>query len=434
MKKWMSGLIAVALTTAIAGCSGSAAKDDSAGNSSGDSKKTQTLRIAMGSPGEALIKVWEEIGKEFESQHEGIKVEFNYQDDDTYQTIGLPNLLSGKNAPDLYFEWAGQRLQTRVNDGYAADITEQLQSSGLKDMFADGSFNGMSFDGKTYMIPTAGDVTNVIFYNKKIFSDLGLEPPTTWDQFLEVCEKIKQAGTTPIMIGNSDLWTAGNWVGHILSRVVGEDAYSEALQLKQPFNSPDFVKAYGYVQELWNKGYINDNVNALGDSEADMLFLNGKSAMHPIGSWIVPTAIEEAPDLELGYFNTPSFADGKGNQNSIIGVLNGMVVNKNSKLINEAIEFMKLYSSAESSKKLSAAGAVPITKDGIDRDSTPELSLSLNDLMENAPVLVSPPDTGYSIEVANALNTATSEVIGGAKSPEDALAELETTITPLKNK
>lgn len=431
MNKRMIALISTMLVTALTGCS-SAASNNSPANNGGSGAKPETLRIAMGSPGEGLIKVWETIGKEFEAQHQGIKVEFSYQDDDTYQTIGLPNLLSGKNAPDLYFEWAGQRLQTRVTDGYAADITEQLQSSGLKDMFAEGTFNGMVIDDKTYMIPTAGDVTNVIFYNKTVFNDLGLQPPATWEEFLKVCETIKQAGITPLVIGNSDLWTAGNWVAHIISRVVGEEAYSEAMQLKQPFNSPDFVKAYGYVQELWDKGYINENVTAASDSEADMLFLNGSGAMHPIGSWLAPTAVEETPELELGYFNTPAIPDGKGNQDSVIGVLNGMVVNKNSRLIDEAIEFMKLYSSAESSKKLTGAGAVPITKDGIDKETMLPLSLELNDLMENAPALVSPPDTGYSIEVANALNMATSKVIGGAKSPEDALAELETTIAPLK--
>lgn len=431
MNKRNIALVSTMLVTALTGCS-SAASNDSSANSGGSGAKPETLRIAMGSPGEGLIKVWETIGKEFEAQHQGIKVEFNYQDDDTYQTIGLPNLLSGKNAPDLYFEWAGQRLQTRVTDGYAADITDQLESSGLKDMFAEGTFNGMVIDGKAYMIPTAGDVTNVIFYNKKVFNDLNLQPPATWEEFLKVCESIKQAGITPLVIGNSDLWTAGNWVAHILSRVAGEDAYSEAMQLKQPFNSPDFVKAYSYVKELWDKGYINENITAASDSEADMLFLNGSGAMHPIGSWLAATAVEETPDLELGYFNTPAMPDGKGNQESVIGVLNGMVVNKNSKLIDEAIEFMKLYSSPESSKKLSDAGAVPITKDGIDKETMLPLSLDLNDLMENAPVLVSPPDTGYSIEVANALNMATSKVIGGAESPEAALAELETTIAPLK--
>lgn len=124
MNKRMIALISTMLITALTGCS-SAASNNSPANNGGSGAKPETLRIAMGSPGEGLIKVWETIGKEFEAQHQGIKVEFSYQDDDTYQTIGLPNLLSGKNAPDLYFEWAGQRLQTRVTDGYAADITEQ---------------------------------------------------------------------------------------------------------------------------------------------------------------------------------------------------------------------------------------------------------------------------------------------------------------------
>ena len=59
-----------------------------------------TLRVAMGSPGEAQIEVWEAAGAAFEEANENVTVEFNFQDDDLYQTIGLPNLLSGDDAPD----------------------------------------------------------------------------------------------------------------------------------------------------------------------------------------------------------------------------------------------------------------------------------------------------------------------------------------------
>lgn len=420
LRKGILGCTAVVVAVGLAGCSGASKSEQT------------TLRIAMGSPGEGLIKVWEDIAKEFESQHKDIKVEFTFQKDDTYKYIGLPNLLSSQNAPDLYFEWAGVRLNNRVQEGYAADITEILKTTGLGDQFEEGSFNGMKFDGKTYMIPTAGDVTNVIYYNKQVFNDLGLEPPTTWEQFLEVSEKVKAAGITPIAVGNKEQWPAGNWIGHLISRVVGEQAFDDAMQLKKPFNSPEFVNAYTYVQTLWDKGYINDSVNAIADNEADMLFFNGKAAMHPIGSWLVPTAEEEAPEFEMGYFNLPSIPGGQGNQDSVIGVLTGMVVNKNSKLVEESIEFMKLYSSAESSKKLSAAGAVPITKDGIDKEAMNPLASSMNDLLQGAPVVVSPPDMGYNIEVANALYLATSQVLSGARTPGAALAELDNTIAPLK--
>jgi ABC-type glycerol-3-phosphate transport system substrate-binding protein len=453
-KKIGMTLLSATLAAALAGCgssnnngnSPSGSSDASASTSPGTSPSSSsgasssggsatdkfTLRIAMASPGDELIKVWQQIADQYQSQHPNVKVEYTFQDDDTYQTIGLPNLLSGKNAPDLYFEWAGQRLSTRVQDGFAADITDDLASSGLKDMFTDGDFKGMVFDGKTYMIPTNGDVSNVIWYNKKIFSDLNLQPPTTWDEFLAACAKIKEAGITPIVAGNKDLWPAGNWIGHLISRVVGEQAYSDALQLKQPFDSPDFVTAYGYVKQLWDNKYINDSVNALADNEGDVLFFNGKGAMHPIGSWLVSSAAEEAPDLDMGYFNLPAMPGGKGDQGSVIGVLNGMVVNAKSEHKQDAIDFMKLYSSESSSKLLAAAGSVPIAKGGLDPDTTNPLSLSLDEMMKNSSTLVSPPDTGYSVEVANALNTATSQVLGGAKSPEDALAQLDKTIAPLK--
>ncbi len=76
-------------------------------------RSDNVLRIAMGSPGEAQIRVWDDVAAQFEAANPGTKVEMNYQEDDLYQTIGLPNLLNGRNAPDIYFEWTGERLEQR---------------------------------------------------------------------------------------------------------------------------------------------------------------------------------------------------------------------------------------------------------------------------------------------------------------------------------
>ena len=119
-RKWIAAAalaLTGAMTVGLAGCAG--------GSSGGGDDKT--LRIAMGSPGEAQIAVWESSPSEFEAANEGWKVDLNYQDDDMYQTIGLPNLLNGRNAPDIYFEWVGNRLLQRNADGFAADLTEQVE-------------------------------------------------------------------------------------------------------------------------------------------------------------------------------------------------------------------------------------------------------------------------------------------------------------------
>ncbi|MFB9279544.1 ABC transporter substrate-binding protein [Cohnella cellulosilytica] len=422
MKKTLTVLASTLLASAaLAGCSGSSSNKDET-----------TLRIAMVSPGEGVIKVWEQIRDKYEADHPGVKVELNYQEDAIYQSVGLPNLLNGANAPDIYFEWAGERLRNRIEGGYAADLTEALKQDGLKDAFSEGDFKGIAFDGKTYMIPTASDVSNVIWYNKKLFAEAGVEPPQTWEQFLEISEKLKTAGIKPLVSGNKDLWPGGNWIAHLVSRVVGEQAYGDALQLEQPFSSPDFVTAFGYARELWDKGYLNDSVNAIADDEGDSLFFNGQAAMHPIGSWLVSGAMESAPELELGYFNLPAMPGGKGDQTSVLGVQNGFVINAKSAHFQEAVDFMAEYSSPESSRLLADAGAMPVAKGGVDPEHTDALSLSLIEMMKSSSTVVSPPDIGYNVEVANAFNMAVSQVLGGVKTAEEALAELDGTIAPLK--
>ena len=96
-------VIAVALLGlgVISGCSSSDSAD-------------KVLRIAVPSLGDAELPVWEAAKASYEAANEGWTVEFIQQDDDLYSTVGLPTLLNGKNSPDAYFEWAGARLDQRV--------------------------------------------------------------------------------------------------------------------------------------------------------------------------------------------------------------------------------------------------------------------------------------------------------------------------------
>ncbi|WP_308637600.1 ABC transporter substrate-binding protein [Paenibacillus silvisoli] len=444
MKKTMMALSAATLlVTGAAGCGNAdnnkaansenaATSSNAAANNGAASNEEFTLRIAMGSPGEKLIAVWNEIKDMYEEKYPNVTVDLNFQDDDMYQTIGLPNLLNSDNAPDIYFEWAGQRLKMREEEGFAADLTEALQQDGLKDRFVESDFNGMSVDGKTYMIPSNADVTNVIWYNKEIFDELKLTPPKTWDEFVAVSNKVKEAGITPIAVGNKDLWAGGNWMAHIISRVVGEQAYADALTMKKPFNSPEFVKALNYIKVMRDNEFVNKSAVAIADNEADTLFMNGQAAMHPIGSWFVSTAMEEAPDFEYDFFNLPSMPDGAGDQSSVLGVATGYMINKKTEHLQAAIDFMKMYVSPEVSAKLLENGVTPMAKGAVDPSKTDALTVKLNDLLKNASALVSPPDTGYNLEIADALNTATSQVLSGSNTPEKALAEIDSKIAHLK--
>ena len=52
-------------------------------------------------------------------------------------------------------------------------------------------------------------------------------------------------------------------------------------------------------------------------------------------------------------------------------------------------------------------------------------STRLSELLNEAPAVVLPPDTGYDLKTANALYAAEAAVLGGQATPADALAALD---------
>jgi raffinose/stachyose/melibiose transport system substrate-binding protein len=389
------------------------------GCSSSDSAD-KILRIATPSLGEKELPVWEAAKAAYEAENEGWTVEFIQQDDDLYSTVGLPTLLNGKNSPDAYFEWSGARLDQRVAEGYAADISGDIESSGLKDLFTDGAFAGYDSGGKLSMIPRARDVTNVLWYNVDMFAKNGVTPPKTWDELNAACAKFVAAKVNCFVQGNKDLWTVGNWGGHIISRVTGEALYAETLQKSKPMNSPEFVKGLTVLADLAKNGYVNESVNSIADNEAASQFFQGKAAFHPIGSWLIGTQQGEAPNFKMDFINLPAISDGAGDQNSIMAVYTGYIVNEKSTKKTEVMNFFKILYNAENAKQIADAGTLLLVK-SLAGGALDPLTEKINALLNGATVVVAPPDTGFELPVADALNAAQAEAIGGKSSPQAAL-------------
>jgi len=409
--------IAILGLSFITGCSKSASAD-------------KILRIASPNLGDKELPIWQAATASFEASHEGWKVEITQQGE-IYPTVGLPLLLNGKNSPDVYFEWAGARLNERVAEGNAADITDLIESSGLKALFNDGAFAGYDSGGKLSMIPRTRDVTNVLWYNVDMLAKYGVTPPKTWDELNAACAKIKAAKVNCIVEGNKDLWTVGNWGGHVISRVAGEALYAETLQKTKPMNSPEFVKGLTVLSDLAKNGYVNDSVNSIADSDAAIQFFQGKAAFHPIGSWLVGIQQAQAPKFKMDFINLPSIAGGAGDQNSIMAVYTGYVVNKKSSKKNEVMDFFKILYNAENAKKITDTGTVLLLKSLVSGALDP-LTSKINALLNGATVVVAPPDTGFALPVADALNAAQAEAIGGKSTPQAALDAAQEKVAALK--
>lgn len=423
VRRITASLALLTLGASLAACSSGGGTPAGGGTGANDAPVEKVLRIAMGSPGDAQIKVWKDVAAQYEALHPGWTVDLNFMNDDQYETVGLPNLLSGRKAPDLYFEWAGHRLATRVANGFAADLTPYVDGA-LKGIWNPGLFDQTRVNGKVSMIPHMADVTTLIWYNKDLYTKAQVNPPASLNDLISSCAAFSGQGVSTIALGNKDLWPAGNFFAMIASRVVGPDVYDATMAGKSSFDSPAWVKAMEQVKAFADKGCVNSSAAAIDDNAGAQLFFQGKAAVHPIGSWLVSWAVTEAPALNFDFVNIPPVDGGAGDQHSVMGVLTGYVVNAKSPRQKEAVDFMALLESQKNVDAFIKAEAVPLALVAAKNTTIDPRTARLGELLASTATIVSPPDTGYDVERANALYQAISSVLGGQASPADAVKTL----------
>jgi ABC-type glycerol-3-phosphate transport system substrate-binding protein len=152
---------------------------------------------------------------------------------------------------------------------------------------------GNALGGKVYIPPTNSQIIPLVFYNKTLFRRAGLDPqspPRTWAQFLEACAKLKASGSTPIELAGAEPWSASMpLVGLISADVLGKDAgwLTKRYAHQTAFADAGVVAAVSKYRGLVKDGYFASGALGVKYEDAIKSFTSGKSAMFPMGSWLL---------------------------------------------------------------------------------------------------------------------------------------------------
>lgn len=263
------------------------------------------------------------------------------------------------DAADIFKWWNGYQMKELVDAGHLADMTEQWKA-----MVADGVDPAMAdtltFDGKTYGIP-AGVHYWVMFYNKKIFDENGLQPPTTWDEFLNINETLKSKGITPIGTTTTDVWNGFIWFEEFLIHSY-PDFYKKLVVGDAKYTDPEMVEIMKNWASFYEKGYFTAPLDWY--TEVAPAFAKGEFAMYLKGSWYADyfkgAGMEGGKDF--GAFVLPAMKPEAGNV--VISEVTPFLVSEKSKDKENAIQALVALTKKEANEKvLSLYGGVPIRKD-----------------------------------------------------------------------
>lgn len=240
-----------------------------------------------------------------EEKYPNIHIEVEQLPTDQYkQTIRL-KFASGEG-PDFFTWWPQKQAEDLVENGYVKDMSDFP----LLDKFNQDIVNDYTYDGKTYGVPL-GTSFLTTWYNKDAFKDAGIEAvPTNWDEFIDDCQKLKDAGYTPITCGDKQSFViqfAMYQIGASEIYADNPDFDSELYTGKTKFTDQCWVDTVTKLAELYQKGFVIDNSLGLSQDQSRQAFVDGQAAMIFDGSFGYDALNKDgAKSFEKGMFPIPS--------------------------------------------------------------------------------------------------------------------------------
>lgn len=201
---------------------------------------------------------WEANGEIEGLMIEGFQADYP-QIEFTRQQIGdeLQNYLAESPPPDLINIDISHDLDLAIRNGQLTDLSELWQELDLSATIPE-SLQGLgSNEGKQYLLPLAFG-WEVVYYNKAIFEQYNLTPPTTWDEFIDICETLIINGETPLAISTSDPFTIFPWFEYLNLRLNGADFHRDLLAGRVSFTDDRVRTVMETWQILFNNGYFGE--------------------------------------------------------------------------------------------------------------------------------------------------------------------------------
>ena len=219
----------------------------------------------------------------------------------------LKTRMLGGNPPDSFQVHGGMELiDTYVITSMMEPLTDILEGWGILDKFPKDIMTICSYEGEVYSIPVNVHRGNVMFINNEILKNAGVETvPQDGPGFLQVCEKIKQAGFIPLALGDKDKWEAAHLFETVLLSALGPEGYNGLWNGTTSFNDPGIGRAIVIFEELIK--YVNEDHAALSWDQAAQIVADGDAAMTIMGDWAEGyfKSIGLTPDQEFGWVPSP---------------------------------------------------------------------------------------------------------------------------------
>lgn len=339
-KKWIAYGLVLSMAIGLAGC-GADKNSEGAKENLKETEEVVEVKLVVWNSGAADI--YAAALEEYNSSQDKIKLSVEMQSGDYNQYLGAKT--AAKDLPDLFYVSSYSQVYDFAKNGLLQDLSDRP----FVDKIYDQAKTAVTYDGKIYGYPEFYEWWGIL-YNKDLFDKAGItEIPKTFDEMKDVCAKLQAADITPFTAIYKDAWTVSQEFCSLLGGVLGdtEDISRWITDMNNgegSFNVDGVDRVFEFMdlmKENSGQNYMDSDSStgfyAFANQEAAMMFLSD-AAMISVGG--VNT------ELPIGFFAVP-VTDNADDPLVVAGPTNAIVVNKNSKHLEEALEVLDHISNNE---------------------------------------------------------------------------------------
>ena len=441
-KKLITALLATSvMSTMFSGCSVSTSTGSTATTDTSTKTESKTTDEATGEEVEITWLFWDDLEATEDLITIGYKQvidRFNEEYKGKYHVKAITTnlaeypaklnaLVAAGDVPDVFTCDPGPMLTQYVEAGATADLTDILQNqeSEWYGTFSDGIFERLTYDGKIMAVPTCFAAA-CVFYNTEIFKEVGVEVPETYDQLIDVCKKIKEAGYAPISCSAGTAWCLGMIGGYLCDREGGPDKLKGINDGTLDWTSETFINAGKKLKEL--SQYFQESAAGDANDIATAHFYNGEAAMLVQGSWAIGQINGSNPAFEekCGVFRFPGI-EGGADPNRMIVKTDNLCMSSKTEHPEACIALMKMFTDDTSEKYIAEVGGkIPVTNVEFDVNKAPkQLSFIQDILSKTTGTLGFYNESLINTEAGDTFNNACVDIFLGTATPEEAFQKIQ---------
>ncbi len=371
---------------------------------------------------------WQELADAYTAANPHVTIEITILANADYKPR-LTTVMQGNDPPDLFQSWGGGVLWEFADAGLVRDISAELEGEWKDSCAAKAALELYGQNGEYYGAPYTWGAVGM-FYNKALFTQAGLDPenpPATWDEFLAAVQTLKDAGITPVALGELEKWPGHFWWVYLAIRAGGQDAFLKAYNREGSFADEPFVQAGEYLQQLIALEPFPEGFLGLGYGDQETVMGNGEAAMELMGQWSPAVQAGNSESGEgigddLGWFPFPMVDGGAGNPDDVMGGGDGFAVGANAP--DETVDFLRFLTSAES-QRTGSFFLTPVVNGVEDVYEDNPITSAIVEARNNAPYFQLYYDQFLPPAVGAAVNDAVETLFAGVATAEEAAQAVE---------